>query len=264
LGGDLFAGDPKAQATFARGPCLETIARLTETGVAHVGVLPGNDDWAAAFAALFSAARTIGLHDLAAQPLEMSGGVNVVGYPYVPLSPFSLKDHEKLDRYQPDKHDVLEGVATGVGSVPGGVGSVTKPTDGSESIESDLRGLEPLVHAGRTIFVAHSPPRNTRLDLAFGRHAGSQALREFIERSRPAVSLHGHLAEIDQRGGVFAEWLGTTVAVNPGQGRTLHAVYFEAENPATTLVHTVLGPWTPDPNPVSGSNANPKRENGSR
>jgi Icc-related predicted phosphoesterase len=83
------------------------------------------------------------------------------------------------------------------------------------------------------------------LDLVFGRHAGSQALREFLERARPAVSLHGHLPEIEQRGGVFAEWVGETLAVNPGQGKILHAVHFDAASPWETLAHTTHGPWAP-------------------
>jgi Icc-related predicted phosphoesterase len=243
LGGDLFAGDPKAQCAFARGPFLEAVSRWRDAGVTSIGVLPGNDDWAAAFEALLAAAPAGALHDLAREPLELDGGVNVIGYPFVPLSPFSLKDHEKLDRFQPDKQDVVDGVATGVGSVNGAFGVVTKPTDGSESIAADLQALEAQVRPGRTLFVAHCPPRNTRLDLVFGRHAGSQALREFLQRACPLLSLHGHLPEVEQRGGVFAEWVGETLAVNPGQGRVLHAVHFAADRPHETLVHTVLGAW---------------------
>ena len=52
LGGDLFGGDPRAQAAFASGPFLDTLMRLRDAGVWRVGVLPGNDDWSAALDAL--------------------------------------------------------------------------------------------------------------------------------------------------------------------------------------------------------------------
>ncbi|MFQ5601038.1 MAG: hypothetical protein ACE5G2_10865, partial [Candidatus Krumholzibacteriia bacterium] len=178
--------------------------------------------------------------------------VNVLGYAYTPLTPFSVKDFEKLDHYRPDKLDVLEANATGVGSSGEAIQGVTRPLDGSDSIEKDLEALERHVRPGRTIFVSHCPPRNTKLDIAYGRHAGSQALRDFIERTRPAVSLHGHVPEIELRGGVFAEWVAETLAINPGQGPLLHAVHFEAERPAETLQHTVLGAWR-EAQPAQGS-----------
>ena len=183
------------------------------------------------------------MHWLADAPLELEPEVNVLGYAFVPLTPFSVKDYEKLDHYRPDKAEVLEAMASGVASSDGGVSGITRSLDGSESIEKDLRALEPLVRPGRTLFVSHCPPRGTQLDLAFGRHSGSQALRDFLVRTRPALSLHGHMPEIELRGGVFAEWVGATLAVNPGQGARLHAVHFESQRPLETLVHTLLGPW---------------------
>src|SRR2546426_7207176 len=47
LGGDLFGGDPRAQAAFASGPFLEILQTLRDTGVQAIGILPGNDDWSA-------------------------------------------------------------------------------------------------------------------------------------------------------------------------------------------------------------------------
>jgi len=247
LGGDLFGGDLRAQAAFASGPCLETLHHLRETGVQGVCILPGNDDWSAALEALRPHASEGRLRWIAEAPVELGGGVNLLGYAYVPLTPLSVKDFEKLDHYRPDKLHVLEGIASGVGSANGGVHGVTRALDGSESIAKDLEALVPLVRPARTLFVSHCPPRNTHLDLAFGRHTGSQALRAFLERTRPALSLHGNVHPFETRADTFAEWVGETLAVNPGQGSRLHAVHFDAERPLETLVHTVLGPWRATP-----------------
>lgn len=65
------------------------------------------------------------------------------------------------------------------------------------------------------ILVVHSPPRGY-VDRAHGRHLGSRAILEAIERRRPALVLCGH---IHQCWGEEAE-IGTTPVVNVGpEGR---------------------------------------------
>jgi Icc-related predicted phosphoesterase len=71
-----------------------------------------------------------------------------------------------------------------------------------------FRGLKPL------ILVCHCPPLETPLDRAgFGRHIGSRAVREFLEREQPAWFACGHVHEA---AGVVAQ-LGATRAVNAGK-----------------------------------------------
>ncbi len=68
---------------------------------------------------------------------------------------------------------------------------------------------------GRLIVVSHSPPANTLTDLtSLGLHAGSRALRAFIEEYKPFTVLHGHIHEA--RG---LDHLGETLIVNPGPAR---------------------------------------------
>lgn len=258
LGGDLFAGDPREQERFARGPFEEMLTAVHEHGVTGVGLVPGNDDWSAPFEALRDFEIPDFLHFVHERPWEAAPGVHIVGYGFTPLTPFSVKDHEKLDHYRPDKMEALEGQAGGVASSPEvGVAAVRRALDGTESIEKDLATLNERVRRGRSVFLSHCPPRNTQLDLAYGRHAGSQALRDFLERTQPAISLHGHVAEVEQRQGRFAEWLGDTLVVNPGQGAPLHAVLFDADCPADSLVHTVLGAWH-DERDATPASAGPK------
>jgi len=254
FGGDLFAGDPREQLRFARGPFEESLASLRDAGVQGVGLLPGNDDWNAPLHALHDSEHDILLHFVSERAWDVGRGVNIVGYGYTPLTPFSVKDFEKLDHYRPDKIEALEANATGVAtSADDAVSPVRRALDGSETIEKDLAALDREMRAGRTIFLSHCPPRNTQLDMAFGRHAGSQALRAFLERTQPAISLHGHVTQVEQRQGCFAEWLNDTLMVNPGQGSPLHAVFFEPENPTTTLEHSVLGAWCDAPTPASAA-----------
>ncbi|MBI5472231.1 MAG: metallophosphoesterase [Ignavibacteriae bacterium] len=48
----------------------------------------------------------------------------------------------------------------------------------------------------RPWIIPHSPPINTQLDITHsGKHLGSTAVREFIERSQPDVAICGHIHE---------------------------------------------------------------------
>ncbi|MGB9604515.1 MAG: metallophosphoesterase family protein [Bryobacteraceae bacterium] len=69
-------------------------------------------------------------------------------------------------------------------------------------------GLEPL------ILISHCPPYGTPLDrIRRGLHAGSRALREFVERHQPAYLFCGHIHEA---AGVSVR-LGATQAFNVGK-----------------------------------------------
>ncbi len=62
------------------------------------------------------------------------------------------------------------------------------------------------------VFVPHTPPRKTRLDRTFtGLHAGSTAVRDFIERNHPDIVICGHIHEA--RG---VDSIGDTQMVNCG------------------------------------------------
>lgn len=69
-------------------------------------------------------------------------------------------------------------------------------------------GLKPLV------LICHAPPLNTPLDrIREGSHAGSRAVREFIEKQQPEYFFCGHIHEAE--GGVVQ--MGSTVARNVGK-----------------------------------------------
>ena len=62
--------------------------------------------------------------------------------------------------------------------------------------------------------VAHCPPHGTKLDeFAPGRHAGSTAIREWIERVQPEYLLCGHIHETAG----MSDTIGATKCVNVGK-----------------------------------------------
>jgi Icc-related predicted phosphoesterase len=67
------------------------------------------------------------------------------------------------------------------------------------------------------VVVAHSPPINTKLDLAYAGHVGSSSLRLFIEQKQPSVVFCGHIHEA--RG---IDYIGETLIANTGPVRHGH------------------------------------------
>jgi len=77
------------------------------------------------------------------------------------------------------------------------------------------QGMKQSKSSCLVIVVAHSPPVNTKLDIAhFGGHVGSPSLRRFIEEKQPSVVFCGHIHEA--RG---IDYIGQTVIVNTGPAR---------------------------------------------
>jgi Icc-related predicted phosphoesterase len=58
------------------------------------------------------------------------------------------------------------------------------------------RGLQQVAGAATTVFVPHAPPYGTQLDvIRNGQHVGSTAVRAFIEKHQPDVTVCGHIHE---------------------------------------------------------------------
>jgi hypothetical protein len=75
------------------------------------------------------------------------------------------------------------------------------------------RGFEKVKNAEIKIQVTHAPPAGTRVDLLYtGAHAGSEAVRKFIEEKQPAVAISAHIHEA--RG---TDVLGKTKIINSGR-----------------------------------------------
>ncbi len=86
-------------------------------------------------------------------------------------------------------------------------------TPGEYSEEEMARRLEPFASLKPLILICHCPPLQTPLDrVRPGVHAGSRAIREFIEKSQPAAFVSGHIHEAAGR----ACRIGATRAFSAG------------------------------------------------
>ncbi len=87
-------------------------------------------------------------------------------------------------------------------------------TPGEYSEEQLAARLERFAELEPLVLVCHAPPYDTPLDqIRRGLHAGSRAVREFIERRQPAYFFCGHIHEAE---GVSAQF-GRTRAWNVGR-----------------------------------------------
>jgi len=86
-------------------------------------------------------------------------------------------------------------------------------------LEFIMKGYEQVRDAAFKVFVTHTPPIDTKLDDAGGRHVGSTSVRRFIEEYQPDLVLCGHIHEAKG-----TDRMGKTVMVNPGMLRNGHAL----------------------------------------
>jgi Icc-related predicted phosphoesterase len=164
------------------------------------------------------------------------GGYKVFGYNYVPPTPFMLKDWEKYDvsRYL-DPGDVSP--EEGYRTVPVPHNSIKFST-----IANDLDELAGDNDMSDSLWLFHSPPHDTMLDRAANDgvsiehvqlplNVGSIAIRRFIEKRRPLVTLHGHIHESARLTGSWREKLGATHCFNASHdGKGLSLIKFDTSD----------------------------------
>ena len=217
---------------------------LETTTIQQILLIAGN--WDLGYPLLFK--ETPGIFDLNQSSHQLKNGYELVGYPFVPPSPFRPKDFEKMDdREAPWPMQKNPSYIRSSDQI-----DRLTPVDpyrylrGRETIEEDLDRLPRPLQSKRAIYIMHSPPFGTRLDRIEGRKsAGSRSIKAFIERNQPLLTLHGHIHESPALSGTYMDRIGDTLSINPGQFirttrkvPTLHAVTFEIERIEKTLTHT--------------------------
>ena len=255
LGGDLLPSFPPTkryedmvpnQKTFIDQFLSPFFKRIIETtSVKQIFLIPGN--WDLGYPYLFQKPME-GLIDLDQKGYRLKNGFELIGYPFVPPTPFRPKDYEKMDDpespWPPQKNPSY--IRT-----PDLIDQLT-PIDPylhlrqRETIQEDLNRLPKPFYHKRVTYIMHSPPFGTRLDfIQGGKSAGSRSIKAFIEETQPLLTLHGHIHESPELSGAYFDRIGETLSINPGQsawaGRDtikLHAVTFELENIKETLQHT--------------------------
>lgn len=195
----------------------------------------GNDDPRSQEAALLDGAVYGHWEYIHSRQVQL-GDFTVIGYNYVPPTPFLLKDWER--------YDVSRFVDVGCISPEEGRYSVPVPEREKKycTIQTDLQDLAQGLDFLRTICLFHSPPHRTKLDRAaldgkmidmvpLDVHVGSVAVRRFIERNQPLLSLHGHIHESTRITGSWRDQVGRTVMFNAAHdGPELALVEFDTDD----------------------------------
>ena len=257
LGGDLlpsFAPSRRYedmipnQRTFIDQFLLPFFKTLIEDTLARLMFLiPGN--WDLGYPYLFRD-PVENIVDLSQKVYRLPSGYELIGYPFVPPTPFRPKTYEKMDdresSWPPQKNPSYIRLAEQDDHVTPIDPHLYLRQQGT--IEEDLLCLASPTDLKKTIYVMHSPPYGTRLDSIQGGHrAGSKAIKTFVEKNQPLLTLHGHIHESPDVSGSFLDKIGETLSVNPGQFTSkrrdsfeLHAVTFEIKRIGETLSHTCL------------------------
>ena len=192
----------------------------------------GNDDIAAA-RPLLEARDGVDFHLLHQRVVKIGEKFAVAGYMAVNPTPFAIKDGEKPDCR--DYDGLTEPRVTATGYVTSSGRALPHHLDPlSGTIEDDLDALSAVLESPAWrefpfIFVCHAPPRDTALDqMATGSHAGSLAVRRFLEHWGPTgrlvASLHGHIHEAPWMSKRIWESVGKIPSFNMGQ----HSQLFRA------------------------------------
>jgi Icc-related predicted phosphoesterase len=242
LGGDLLPnpfGDVSPHGFAAEWllPRLRAISARLGAETPRLFVIPGNDDPASEDGPFAAAERTGLLTWLNGRTDEWESRP-VLGYAFVPPTPFQLKDRER--------YDVSRFVDPGC--VPPEEGRRSVPCDERGirlgTIAGDLELLAGDADLGRAVCLFHSPPYGSSLDRAaldgwsvdhvpLDVHVGSIAIRRFIETRQPTVSLHGHVHESTRLTGDFRERIGRTWCFSAAHdGPELALVTFDPDDPS--------------------------------
>ena len=255
LAGDLAPTqgeiDPVVQRPFIEHRLIPLLSPIKEQGAAIYAIL-GNDD--------------CGVHELFERPndvytlihgrrIPINEDFDIVGYTPVPITPFDEKDWEKFDLSHVDDRVKkayaqlqqkwkLEGkVSTQTGWKEVRLNPERANVD---SIQRDLASEVFAQHPEKTVYVIHAPPFGTALDVtrnAAGEkiHVGSIAVREFIERRQPYITVHGHIHETVRLTGAIGQQIGNALCMTPGheyQTECIAAALFDLYEPmnATRII----------------------------
>jgi Icc-related predicted phosphoesterase len=231
--GDRVAPQREFLEGFLRGLLRDYVARSRG---ARAWLLMGNDDWACNMDVLEAMEREDVCRLLHMKAHPFLDDLWIAGYSCVPVTPFFMKDWDRYDapgwepRHRP--HKAL--LSRDGGLVEGTLETDVRPRG---TIEADLGRLEAMSDPARTVYVCHTPPLETKLDVLHdGTHIGSGALRDFLKRSRAPVSLHGHIHESPKMSGSISDRIGRTFGVNPGESlHELQAVSLDLRKPEESL-----------------------------
>lgn len=241
LGGDLL---PSGFSALAYGVSIDDfivntleggfdrIKRSLAENYPSVFLILGNDDLRI-YEELLRNGERMGLWEYVHNRATTFHGYSVYGYACVPPTPFLLKDWER--------YDVSRFVDVGCVPLEEGWRSVEVAENIIQfsTIEQDLDELTGAADLSNAIFLFHSPPYQTHLDRAgldgkmvdhvpLDVHVGSIAIKRFIEKRQPLVTLHGHIHESSRLTGSWKDRIGRTHLFSAAcEGNLLALVRFD-------------------------------------
>jgi uncharacterized protein len=213
---------------------MKKIQKITDKKIRFF-VIMGNDD-PRKYEPLFLKADAEGCLDYIHQKTISYQKRYITGYSFVPPTPFQLKDWER--------YDISQYVDVGAVSPEQGKRTVAVPFDEIKysTIAEDLEYLAKQSPMRKTIYLFHSPPYHSCLDLAdldgkkvdhtpIDVHVGSIAIQRFIHDHQPLLTLHGHVHESSRLTGQWKEKVGRTYSLSAAhQGPELAVVRFDTDH----------------------------------
>lgn len=247
LGGDLFPRKGhnnksiQEQKQFVSHFFKKILTRIKDETAVNIYAIYGNNDWAACLKDMQDLEKADLITLLHKKYFELENNLFITGYPYVPPTKFSPKDFEKRDL----SSDTPEDITTfPVISTNGRIKRIKEKDffQNRSSIEEDLEELIRYRNnhpKQRMMYIMHSPPYSTMLDRLYNSQpAGSKAIKAFIDKTQPLMTLHGHIHESPVISYKYWEAIGSTISVNPGQvGGFISGVFFDTDDPEKTLKH---------------------------
>lgn len=239
LGGDLCPDrlNPAEQAGWVRTELAPLFAGFGASGGCPAAGVTGNHDTVHGAAALAEMAGFALVNSATAG----FGKAAVSGLALTPPSPFPVVDFDRRDlRSSPSPDFGRQACYFSGGGPQWQTMGEAEYFNTFPSIEEELERL-PIAAPSRTIFIAHGPPDGGLLDHLKGDiFCGSVAVRRYLERWQPAVSLHGHVHESPFMSGHCSQKIGSRLAINPGQtdDRPVWAC-FDLEDLAGTWSHSL-------------------------
>ena len=210
LGGDLFRAGGGNSIEGQRRFLVEDVQPAFEVFDGDVHTIFGNNDWGIV-------SRDFGrlcpkLEVFEGGSFRLDEGIEVVGCSHVPVTPFPIKDWDRIEATSPvSPMSRIDGYCSWEGEL-------------NECVVRDDRTLmDELTRSGSLagkVLVSHGPPYGTSLDLGWGgEHLGSTDLRELILSDSPQAVLSGHIHESPEMSGAWKDKIGKTICVNPGPKR---------------------------------------------
>ena len=226
---DSVTGGPlRAQAIYLEDVFIPAVKDFKQKMDVAIYLDLGNDD--------FICNRTIledydgGILDLLHfRKNRLTDDVDIIGYMNVPPTPFTRKDWERPDSekqtHAPGNDITLKGYTSASGMLQQTIIDLAS----DDTIEKDLALISEMIDRP-FIFISHSPPYGTPLDVLYNRmRAGSLSIRCFIEKwSRKGqliASFHGHIHESPNRSGSISTKIENCLCINPGQGNGNDAAF---------------------------------------